>query len=157
MCSNALHLDFGKIVIELSGAQIVSVRIADFDADIIKPHLPNEVGRNIFVLFYEYFHNNAVDFSNLPVSLEGYSVSEQAILMYLFKNVGYGKRITYGELALACGHPRAYRWVGAVLHKNRIAIVIPCHRVVCANGIGGFSYGIPIKKRLLALERRFKE
>jgi methylated-DNA-[protein]-cysteine S-methyltransferase len=69
--------------------------------------------------------------------------------------IGYGKTISYGDLAARAGSPGAARAVGSVMASNRFPIVIPCHRVIAAAGkLGGFSApcGIDLKARLLALE-----
>jgi methylated-DNA-[protein]-cysteine S-methyltransferase len=67
-------------------------------------------------------------------------------------DIPYGTTITYGELARRVGNPRAARAVGAANGANAIAIIIPCHRVVAAGGIGGYGGGLEIKRRLLTLE-----
>ena len=67
-------------------------------------------------------------------------------------SIPYGETITYGELARRVGKPRAARAVGAANGANPIAIIIPCHRVVAAGGIGGYGGGPEIKRELLALE-----
>jgi methylated-DNA-[protein]-cysteine S-methyltransferase len=67
--------------------------------------------------------------------------------------VPYGKTTTYGKLALRVGHPRAARAVGTVMNRNRIPIVLPCHRVVGATGsLTGYAGGLDVKERLLELE-----
>jgi methylated-DNA-[protein]-cysteine S-methyltransferase len=63
---------------------------------------------------------------------------ERKVLAALAK-VRRGGVISYGELATAAGSPRAARAVGSALGKNRIPILLPCHRVVASNGIGGFG------------------
>ena len=68
-------------------------------------------------------------------------------------SIPYGHTITYAELARRVATPRAARAVGAANRANPIAIVIPCHRVVAANGIGGYAGGVEVKRKLLALER----
>ena len=67
--------------------------------------------------------------------------------------IHYGETKTYGEIALLIGHPKAARAVGTACGKNQLPIVIPCHRVLASNGIGGYAFNLEIKKRLLALER----
>lgn len=70
--------------------------------------------------------------------------------------VEYGDTISYKELASRVGSPKAYRAVGNAVHCNPIAIVIPCHRVIGADGsIGGFAGGVDVKRYLLDNERRF--
>jgi len=66
--------------------------------------------------------------------------------------VPYGKVITYGELAAAAGHPGAARAAGAACAANPLALVQPCHRIVAANGPGGFGGYVELKLRLLAIE-----
>ena len=68
--------------------------------------------------------------------------------------IPYGEAISYGELARRIGMPGAARAVGQANGANPIPIVIPCHRVIAADGsIGGFSSGLGIKRQLLSLER----
>ena len=68
-------------------------------------------------------------------------------------DIPYGQVISYGELARRLGMPGAARAVGQANGANPIPIVIPCHRVISANGtIGGFSSGLAIKRQLLAHE-----
>ncbi|MCD6362105.1 MAG: MGMT family protein [Armatimonadetes bacterium] len=69
--------------------------------------------------------------------------------------VPYGRTSTYGELAATIGAPRAARAVGRALHSNPLAIVVPCHRIIGADGsLVGFGGGLDMKRRLLALEAR---
>jgi methylated-DNA-[protein]-cysteine S-methyltransferase len=67
--------------------------------------------------------------------------------------VGYGETTTYGALAARAGNPRAARAVGTVMNRNPVPIVLPCHRVVGANGsLTGYGGGLPRKEQLLRLE-----
>lgn len=71
------------------------------------------------------------------------------------QKIPYGKTISYGELARRIGNPNAGRAVGLANGANPISIVIPCHRVIGSNGkLTGYGGGLPIKEKLLALERR---
>lgn len=68
--------------------------------------------------------------------------------------IPFGEAWGYGQLASHIGKPQAARAVGQANGRNPIPIIIPCHRVIAADGsIGGFSSGLPIKRKLLALER----
>lgn len=70
-------------------------------------------------------------------------------------DIPYGETISYGELARRIGNPNASRAVGLANGSNPIPIVIPCHRVIGSNGkLTGYGGGLPIKEKLLALERR---
>lgn len=68
--------------------------------------------------------------------------------------VPYGTTRTYGEIAAALGRPRATRAVGNANHANPWPILVPCHRVVAANGLGGYGGGLDVKRYLLSLESR---
>ena len=70
------------------------------------------------------------------------------------ERIPYGQVSTYGEVAGRAGNPRASRAAGNALGSNPIPIVIPCHRVVRADGeVGGYRWGVAKKKKLLAGER----
>lgn len=70
-------------------------------------------------------------------------------------DIPYGETISYGELARRVGNPNASRAVGLANGSNPIPIVIPCHRVIGSNGkLTGYGGGLPIKEKLLGLERR---
>ena len=69
--------------------------------------------------------------------------------------IPYGETISYGELAKRIGNPNASRAVGLANGSNPIPIIIPCHRVIGSNGkLTGYGGGLPIKEKLLALEKR---
>lgn len=70
--------------------------------------------------------------------------------------IPYGEHRTYAEIAEAIG-TRAYRAVGNALAKNPVPLFIPCHRVVARNDIGGYAFGLEIKRELLEMERRSLE
>jgi len=69
------------------------------------------------------------------------------------ETIPYGEVTTYADIAAAVGRPRAARAVGNANHANPWPIVVPCHRVVAANGLGGYGGGVDVKEFLLALER----
>ncbi|HEU4335233.1 MAG TPA: methylated-DNA--[protein]-cysteine S-methyltransferase [Candidatus Eisenbacteria bacterium] len=66
--------------------------------------------------------------------------------------IPYCQTRTYGEIADAAGRPGAARAVGTLMARNPLCLGIPCHRVVAAGGLGGFSGGLDRKRHLLALE-----
>lgn len=69
--------------------------------------------------------------------------------------IPYGATISYGELARRIGQPQAVRAVGAANGRNPLPIVVPCHRVIGADGsLTGFGGGLPAKRHLLSLEDR---
>jgi methylated-DNA-[protein]-cysteine S-methyltransferase len=99
----------------------------------------------------EYFTGRRQRFE-LPLAPDG-TPFQQRVWREL-QNVPYGVTISYGRLAARIGQPTASRAVGLANGSNPLAIVIPCHRVIGANGtLTGYGGGLPIKERLLALER----
>ncbi|MFH1448533.1 MAG: MGMT family protein [Candidatus Micrarchaeota archaeon] len=78
---------------------------------------------------------------------------EKKVLLEVYK-VPRGKTITYGELAKRVGRPKAIRAVANALKKNPLPILIPCHRIVAKNGLGGYSGGTEIKRHLIEGEMK---
>jgi methylated-DNA-[protein]-cysteine S-methyltransferase len=71
------------------------------------------------------------------------------------RRIPYGQTRSYQALARRIGHPNSFRAVGGACGKNPIAVFIPCHRVINADGkLGGFTGGLRIKRQLLALEQK---
>jgi methylated-DNA-[protein]-cysteine S-methyltransferase len=68
------------------------------------------------------------------------------------RTISPGTIDSYGGLARRAGRPRAARAVGTACSSNLVALFVPCHRVVAANGIGGYGYGLDVKRALLAHE-----
>lgn len=100
----------------------------------------------------EYFAGERTEF-DLPIELEGTGF-QRTVWADLLK-IPYGETISYGELARRIGQPTASRAVGLANGRNPVSIVVPCHRVVGANGsLTGYGGGLPRKQFLLALEQR---
>jgi methylated-DNA-[protein]-cysteine S-methyltransferase len=99
-----------------------------------------------------YFAGEPDAFDDVELDLEWCSPFQRAVADAL-RGVPYGEVVTYGELAALAGRPGAHRAVGTFCARNRFPIVLPCHRVVAADGIGPYgSLGSPYKRRLLELE-----
>jgi methylated-DNA-[protein]-cysteine S-methyltransferase len=99
-----------------------------------------------------YFAGELDDFLDVELDLEGATDFEQALTEVL-RGVPSGKTVTYGELAALAGRPNAQRAAGTFCARNRFGLVVPCHRVVAAGGIGSYgSLGVEYKRRLLELE-----
>ena len=89
---------------------------------------------------------------DLPLDLRALPPFTLEVLDELAR-VPYGETTTYGALAQRVGHPRAARAVGTVMHRNRIPIILPCHRVVGSSGdLTGYAGGLDRKITLLELE-----
>jgi methylated-DNA-[protein]-cysteine S-methyltransferase len=89
----------------------------------------------------------------VPLALVG-SEWQKAVWLELTR-IPYGETRSYGEIADRLGSPGAARAVGRANATNRLPLVVPCHRVIAADGtLGGFNGGLHLKERLLAHERR---
>ena len=110
----------------------------------------------------EYFAGQRRAF-DVPIDWSAVSQSQYQVLSVLFDSVGYGDTITYGALARRAGVARQERdgtaalparVVGQIMGSNPIPVIVPCHRVVAGNGLGGFSGGIgpELKRWLLIFE-----
>jgi methylated-DNA-[protein]-cysteine S-methyltransferase len=83
----------------------------------------------------------------------GFETPFQRAVADTLRSIPRGETVTYGELAALAGYPNAHRAAGTVCARNRFPILIPCHRVTGASGLGQFgSLGTGYKERLLALE-----
>ena len=99
----------------------------------------------------EYFAGKRRTF-DLPLAPRGSGFQERVWRALL--RIKFGETRSYGEIARAIGRPSASRAVGAANGRNPIAIIVPCHRVIGANGqLTGYGGGLPIKEWLLAHER----
>lgn len=103
----------------------------------------------------EYFYGVRREF-DLPLSLCGTEFQKKVWSALL--NIPYGAVCSYGDIAKEIGNPKACRAVGGANNKNRIIIIIPCHRVIGADGsLVGYGGGLDVKEKLLTLERNFLE
>lgn len=99
-----------------------------------------------------YFAGELEEF-DLPLAPQG-TQFQQKVWSELCE-IPYGETISYGTLARRIGNPNASRAVGLANGSNPIPIIIPCHRVIGSNGkLTGYGGGLPIKEKLLALEKR---
>jgi methylated-DNA-[protein]-cysteine S-methyltransferase len=105
--------------------------------------------------FEEYFAGKRTTF-DLPLDLHGVGGTEfQRRVWAALTEIPYGETISYGELARRIGQPTAVRAVGLANGRNPLPIIVPCHRVIGANGsLTGFGGGIDRKRALLDLEAR---
>ena len=99
----------------------------------------------------EYFEGRRRKFA-LPLAPDGTPFQQR--VWNALMDIPYGETVSYGELAARIGQRSASRAVGLANGSNPLPIVIPCHRVIGANGtLTGYGGGLAIKQRLLALER----
>ena len=89
---------------------------------------------------------------DLPLDLSACTPFTRAVLEAC-RHIGWGRVLTYGQMAEMIGRPTAARAVGGALGRNPVAIIVPYHRVVAGSGIGGFTGGLQHKHDLWRLER----
>ena len=95
----------------------------------------------------------AGDLQDFDLSLDAAGTDFQHIVWRALCDIPYGTTCSYGELATRIGKPTASRAVGAANGRNPIAVIVPCHRVIGANGtLTGYAGGIDRKRVLLSLE-----
>jgi O-6-methylguanine DNA methyltransferase len=108
--------------------------------------------KNFFGQMDRYLAGQKVAFK-VPLDLEGTPFQLQ--VWEALKAIPYGETRSYGEIARAVHRPRAGRAVGQANHNNPVPIVVPCHRVIGSRGdLVGYGSGLPIKEKLLNLERK---
>jgi methylated-DNA-[protein]-cysteine S-methyltransferase len=125
-----------------------SFRRSDFAAD--RAGVPAAVGAAVEQI-EAYFAGDLKDFS-LPLDPAGTQFQRQVWMA--LAEIPYGATESYGELALRVGNPKACRAVGLANGRNPIPLILPCHRVIGANGsLTGYGGGLDLKKRLLDHEQ----
>lgn len=98
----------------------------------------------------EYFAGKRARFE---VALDPQGTDFQRSVWKQIAKVGFGRTLTYGELAKRAGHPGSARAAGAATGRNPIGIIVPCHRILGANGsLTGYAGGLARKRALLRLE-----
>lgn len=107
--------------------------------------------KNCAAELWEYFDGNRTKF-NIPVSYSG--TPFQKAVLEAARQIPYGETRSYGDVAHMIEKPRAARAVGNAIHRNRLLIVIPCHRIIQGDGsLGGYAGREDIKRYLLDLEK----
>lgn len=86
------------------------------------------------------------------LDLSGLTEFQRVVLSFV-ATIPLGETLTYGQVAERLGRPKAARAVGMALGKNPFPLIIPCHRVGGSKGIGGYSFGVDLKRRLLEVEK----
>lgn len=102
--------------------------------------------------FRAYFEGEPVLFTEVAIDDEGWTAFQRDVVSAM-RRVPYGEVVSYSDLARLAGHPRAQRAAGTVCARNRFPLVVPCHRIVSADGLGSYpGLGPDYKRRMLALE-----
>lgn len=150
----------GKLLIVSDGTHVTRISMDEqkYAPDIGKDWVMNEEIPPIKLAIEQFksYFAGLLEHFDLPIAFHGTAFQER-VWKELTK-IPFGQTISYGELAKRIGKPKASRAVGLANGKNPIAIVVPCHRVIGANGtLTGYGGGLPRKKRLLELEQEFSK
>ena len=141
----------GKISIACEDDYIVKVKLSDTLEHAVRKETP--LIQEAYRQLTEYFEGKRTHFE-LPLKPKG-TPFQQAVWNALCR-ISYGKTKSYKEIAEMVGNPKACRAVGMANRRNPVMIIIPCHRVIGADGsLTGYACGTEVKKQLLALENLF--
>ena len=157
--STVYHSPVGKLHILVKDDEVIGLNLRSFsDAvhrlsarDIVEKIEKVAKLKLVTDVLDDYFDGDLRAINSLTVRQDGAAFSQAA--WKAMRKVRAGKVATYAELAEMTGSPAAVRAAGTACGKNKIAIIIPCHRIVKSDGtIGNYGYGIEIKRKLLAHE-----
>lgn len=141
----------GRLVLTSDGTSLTRVRFGA-EPDPAWTSEPCEVLERAVTQLREYFAGDRTAF-DLPLDPAG--TPFQRATWLALREIPYAETISYGQLAARVGNPHASRAVGLANGRNPISIVVPCHRVIGANGsLTGYGGGVDRKRTLLDLERR---
>jgi methylated-DNA-[protein]-cysteine S-methyltransferase len=147
MTTGALPSPVGPLLVSLTGEAVSGIHFCGEEQVPLDVALSGRVAEELA----SYFAGELRSFT-LPVDLSGASAFTRLVLEATAR-VPYGETRTYGEIAAEIGMPGATQAVGNALGANPVPIVVPCHRVIRADGsMGWFTGGPAIKRRLLAIE-----
>lgn len=140
---------FGVIGVEEAGGAVTQVTFGD-GAEVSATGGATPLIREAFRQLEAYFRGDLKVFS-LPLAPAGTPFQRRVWEVLL--TIPYGETASYGDVAAAAGNVKAARAVGMANNRNPVAIVIPCHRVIGADGrLVGYGGGLELKRRLLELE-----
>ena len=138
-------------VLELKATESALVELIISSKESVTNSASNSIIQDAIEQLTEYFAGKRKTFS-IPLAPSGTPFQQQVWTQ--LQNIPYGKTISYAQLAQMVDSPKACRAVGSANGKNPIPVIIPCHRVITSNGgLGGFAYGLDMKKWLLELEQ----
>ena len=144
----------GDLLLTSDGDALTRLLFSPFDIDPMWSSAPCDVLEQTRSQLKEYFAGERTDF-DVPME-PAYGTDFQRLVWQRLRDIPYAETINYGQLALRVGNANASRAVGLANGKNPLSIVVPCHRVIGANGsMTGYGGGIDRKRLLLDLERRF--
>ena len=143
----------GALTLVGSASVLAELHLPGFAASVVAEPGTTPLLRRVADQLAAYFAGELRTF-DVPLGAKG-TAFQQRVWDALVE-IPYGVVRSYGALARALGRPAASRAVGAANGKNPIAIIVPCHRVIGANGqLTGYAGGLPIKRFLIEHEQRY--
>ncbi len=147
------HTAFGPLAITADAQAVTAVSFGGEEAAC--PRGENALADRAAAELAQYFAGERTAFT---VALNPAGTPFQREVWNALLEIPYGETRSYAQIARRIGRPSAARAVGAANRRNPIAVLIPCHRVVGANGaLTGYAAGLPLKRRLLELEQNQPE
>jgi methylated-DNA-[protein]-cysteine S-methyltransferase len=140
-----------RIVASADGIRRVLLPGAGAGAESHGSEAASAIARDAARQLAEYAEGARQSFE-LPLDWSGVDVRHRRVLETLVEVAPYGHTVTYGELGQHAGEEDARR-IGALMARNPIPLVVPCHRVVASDGLGGYGGGVELKRVLLELEQ----
>ncbi|HVB90694.1 MAG TPA: methylated-DNA--[protein]-cysteine S-methyltransferase [Acidimicrobiales bacterium] len=145
-----LDTPVGRLVLESDGDALIGIWLPTQSQPARgSGHDAPPVLKDAATQLEEYFARERTEF-DVPMVLDG-TVFQKEVWAELTR-IPYGTTISYGELARRVGRPKGPRAVGQANGRNPIPIMVPCHRVLAGDGIGGYGGGMAMKRTLLATE-----
>lgn len=143
------HSPFGDMELDYEEDAVTVLKMAEKKA---VGEAPEGLALKVFQELDEYFQGKRKTF-DIPLRTHGTPFQEK--VWAALQEIPYGETRSYKDIAEAIGHPKAYRAVGMANNANPLFIIIPCHRVIGADGsLTGYGGGLPMKKALLSLEKK---
>ncbi len=138
----------GKLKIEYENDVLTGIAYTENEKE---QGIRSELSDKTVLQLEEYFDGRRKEFE-IPLKLIG-TEFQKKVWNELLK-IPYGETVSYKDIAIKIGNPKACRAVGMANHNNPILIIVPCHRVINENKkLGGYALGLDLKRRLLELEK----
>ena len=138
----------GKLKIEYENDVLTGIAYTENEKE---QGIRSELSDKTVLQLEEYFDGRRKEF-DIPIKLRG-TEFQKKVWNELLK-IPYGATVSYKDIAIKIGNPKACRTVGMANHNNPILIIVPCHRVINENNkLGGYALGLDLKRKLLELEK----
>lgn len=148
---------YGPVRIDWQDDAVTGLRIVTRDDHKLDGDgTPTTLTDRTFDELERYFAGELREFT-VPVAFT-FGTPFQRAVWHALQQIPYGQTRTYAQIAQAVGRPKAVRAVGSANNRNPIPFIVPCHRVIGANGnLVGYAYGVEMKRSLLLMEMRAPE